>query len=146
MAGIHVSLTDDPITCEVVEAVLGGQLVECRAASAGATQRPVGVAAAGSVVAVGVALIDASPFAASGTPLVVFPQPVATAVAAQGEIPGVTYAATATYGARLKCAALGKVTPWISGTDNPALIIGYCAEPAGVSAAATGRVRLIGLC
>lgn len=145
MPGIHVVITDDPMTCEVVEAVLGGQLVEARAPSAGAALRPVGVAAAASVKVMGVALIDATPAAAQASPLLVASQPVATAVAVQGEVPLVTYAAAANYRDPLKAAALGKVTPWISGTDAANLLIGYCAEPLGVASAGTGRVRLTGL-
>lgn len=49
----------------------------------------------------------------------------------------VTYAAAALFGARLKCAANGQVTPWISGTDAANLIIGVCTEPAGVAGGAT---------
>ena len=145
MPGIHQQLTDDPVSCEVVEPVLGGQFVETRAASAGATQRCVGVAGAASATVVGVALIDAAPVAAQANPLLIASYPVATAVAIQGEV-NVTYAANATYGARLKVAAAGQVTPWISGTDNPSLIVGYCAVPGGVASAAVGVVRLLNLC
>lgn len=145
MSGIHPSLSDGPVTCDVVEAVAAGQLVEYRAASAGATQRCVGVAAAASQKVAGVALLDAAPTAGTANPLIAWPLPIATAVAREGEVPQVTYAAAANYGDKLKAAAAGAVTPWVFGTDNPALIIGECPVVAGVGSAAKGPIRLLGL-
>lgn len=48
----------------------------------------------------------------------------------------VTYTAAAVaYGARLCCAASGAVRAWVSGTDPASAIIGFCANPGGVSSA-----------
>lgn len=57
------------------------------------------------------------------------------------EVP-VVYAAAAAFGARLKCAAAGAVTPWITGTDNAELIIGWCCEVGGVASAGAGYARI----
>src|SRR3954452_16067340 len=113
----------DAITCDVVEAVTAGQLVEARAASGAATQRPVGVAGAGSTTVRGVALLSATNAAQSST--LVYPLPVSTSVAQSGHVTGVVFAANATDGAPLKAAAGGKVTPWISGTDLTNTLIAY---------------------
>lgn len=128
------------ITCDVVEAVAVGQLVEGRAASGAATQRPVGVAGAGSTKVRGVALLDATNAAQSAT--LVYPLPVATSVAQKGTIDGVVFAANATDGAALKAAAAGKVTPWVSGTDAADLIIGYAVGAVTSAGTTTGTVRL----
>lgn len=129
------------ITCDVVEPVTGGQVVEARAASGAATQHPVGVAAAGSTTVKGVALLDATNAAQSAT--LVYPLPVSTTVAQEGVVP-VTFAANAADGQALKAAATGKVTPWVSGTDASNLIIGYCEQAGGVTSAGTtvGYMRL----
>lgn len=128
------------ITCDVVEAVTAGQLVEARAASGAATQRPVGVAAAGSTTVRGIALLSATNAAQSAT--LVYPLPVSTSVAQSGTVDGVTFAANATDGAALKAAASGKVTPWVSGTDAANLIIGYAVGAVTSSGSTTGTVRL----
>lgn len=128
----------DAITCDVVEAVTAGQLVEARAASGSATQRPVGVAAAGSSTVRGIALLSATNAAQSAT--LVYPLPVSTSVAQSGHVAGVTFAGTATDGAALKAAASGQVTPWVSGTDAANLIIGYAVG--AVTSGQTGTVRL----
>lgn len=142
MAGIVPKFYTRTITCDVVEAVTGGQVVEARAASGAATQRPCGVAAAGSTTVLGVALIDATNAAQSST--LVYPLPVSATVVVEGGGIPVTYAANANYGAALKAAASGKVTPWVSGTDAADLIIGYCDQAGGVTSSGTtvGTMRL----
>jgi len=141
MSGVIPRYERGPITYTVVEAVKGGQIVEARASSV------VGVAAAGSTTVLGVATKDALPEASrSSTDAFGFPvynevaltQYVAVGV---GFYP-VVYAANAAFGKRLKAAAAGKVTPWVSGTDAADLIIGYCAEPAGVTSAGGTTVGL----
>lgn len=58
-----------------------------------------------------------------------------TAVWSHGVMP-VTYTAVAVaYGARLCAAANGEVRAWVSGTDPADSVIGWCAQPGGVSAA-----------
>lgn len=142
MAGIVPKFPGRSITCDVVEAVAGGNVVESRAASGAATQRPVGVAAAGSTTVMGVSLTDATNAAQSAT--LVYPLPVSATVLQEGSGVPVVYAANATYGAALKAAAAGKVTPWVSGTDAADLIIGYCDQAGGVTSAGTtvGTMRL----
>lgn len=128
------------ITCDVVEAVTAGQLVEARAASGAATQRPVGVAGAGSTTVRGVALLSATNAAQSST--LVYPLPVSTSVAEAGHVTGVVFAANATDGAPLKAAAGGKVTPWVSGTDLTNTLIGYAVGAVTSAGTTTGEVRL----
>lgn len=141
MAGAVPVFDNSPVTCDVVAAVTGGQVVETRAPSGAATQHPCGPAGAGSVTVLGVALIDATNAGQSAT--LATPLPPATVVAVQGVVP-VTYAAAATYGALLKAAASGQVTPWVTGTDNPSLVIGKCMETAGVASGATvGKMRIL---
>lgn len=125
-----------PETYTVAESIDGGQLVEAR------TGGLVGVAAVSSAAVVGVALKPAGlPVAhTSGTPL-----DVATAVGVPNTVPVVTgpavvkvkYAATAAFGARLAAAASGQVT---GASTNP--IVGWCAEPGGVTSGSYGLVKL----
>jgi hypothetical protein len=47
-----------------------------------------------------------------------------------------TYTASAVaFGAKLCAAVNGAVRAWVSGTDSPAAIVGYCTQPGGVPAA-----------
>jgi hypothetical protein len=110
-------------------------------------------ASADSELVIGVATVDAVPTTTDQTPTVpgwpgpsinIAALPPYTAVAAEGVWPCL-YAADAAFGDRLKAAATGQVTPWISGTDNPELIIGICYEPDGVTATHFGATRLAGL-
>jgi len=143
MPAITPWLTDGPQTCDVVETVLGGQVVEYRTGSPNA-MRPVGVAAVGSVAVAGVALIDAQPTQAAvvGAPIVAFGLPGSTTVTIEGIVP-VTYAAAATHGQRLQAAAAGQVTPVTVATADARTVIAICVEAAGVAAGAVGRARLI---
>lgn len=141
MSGVVPRFETGPITYTVAEAVKGGQLVEARASSL------VGVAAAGSKLVLGVATKDALPDASRestdsfGFPVyneVALSQYVAVGV---GFYP-VTYAADAAFGEKLKAAALGKVTPFVEAADTADMIVGYCAEPAGVVSAGGVTVGL----
>lgn len=144
MAGNPPVFQQGPETYQVAETIKAGQLVEARGSSL------VGVAAAGSIVCIGVANIDGALVSTQAPTTDVFGNSVLPvngpqeyiSVLKMGSVK-VTYAATATFGVLLKCAASGQVTPWVSGTDtNPALIVGRCDEPAGVSAAGVGKMRL----
>lgn len=142
MAAITAKFQEGSITCDVTEAVVGGQLVEARSATLhNAAQRPVGVAAAGSLVVVGVALLDAQPddTALSGVPL--YPLPKATSVAIEGDVP-VTYAASATYGQFLIAAANGQVTP-AGATPDMRTVVGKCSQAGGVASGQVGRMRIV---
>ena len=119
-----------PATYKVAEAVKGGMLVEARA---GGT---VGKAAAGSLVVLGVAMVDAKPAAnpvstdADGFETInVSPLPEHT-TAEFGRYK-VTYAADCAFGAALIAAANGTVTPAGAAPDARS-IVGYCDEPGGV--------------
>jgi hypothetical protein len=130
--------------------IVGGQLVE----SDGGTPALIRPAGAGSATCVGVATNDSVGVSVSQVPTVPgTDSPVVNisildqynAIAMHG-VWRLTYAAAATFGQRLKCAANGQVTPWVSGTDNPELIVGICYESAGVSGAGiVGLTRLAGL-
>jgi hypothetical protein len=147
MPGQVARLTTGPETCEVVENIIGGQLVEYRAAS------KVGVAGANSAVLAGWATTDAAPLSASTTATDAWGNTVLTtslpaaylAVQKVGEVK-VTAAATCAVGILVKSAAAGQVVPWVSGTDGAEKIAGRVTEPAGITNGAVGRIRLgIGL-
>lgn len=149
MTSVIPKFGDGPVTYEVAEAVKGGQVVEAR------TGGKIGVAAAGSTTVLGVASKDANTAAnntaaQSGTTTQGYPfvdtgaYLVSTTVAVwdHEQVP-VTYSAACAFGKAVKAAANGQVAPWVSGTDAADLIIGRCAEPAGVAAGATvGLIRL----
>jgi len=128
MAGANPAYEWGPIPFEVNQAVVGGQLVEPDAATG-----RIKPAAAGSAVCLGVACTDAIPAAtnqndnANDTNL----SPIGpyVAVASQGYWV-LTYAAACTLGTKVKVAANGTVTPWVSGTDAAALVVGICCEAA----------------
>lgn len=68
------------------------------------------------------------------------PQPTLT-VYSHAIVP-LTYTAVAVaYGVKLCAAASGHVRAWVSGTDPASAIIGWCAQPGGVSGA--GGVALV---
>ena len=129
------------------QVIKGGQLVE---ATAGGRIK---VAAAGSLVALGVALHDALapedfPGAngtdALGRPVVsAVPVPTNVSVAYGGTECKVTYAADATFGQKLIAAANGTVAP-AGATPDARTIVGVCTEPAGVDVSenAVGLMRI----
>lgn len=139
MSGINPTfLEGGPDTVTVSVAVTGGQLLMADTSNVGQAKP----STAGAATCIGVALADGQPLSAR-TNLNFSTARNVVAIAYGGmDVPGVTYAANANWGAKLKAAATGQVTPWISGTDAADLIIGICAEPAGVLSGATGRVRL----
>lgn len=136
MSGVTPKYVHGPVTYEVVESVTGGLLVEARAAS------KVGLAAAGSTKVLGIATKDARPTSnpystnADGYPVVdISGITKYVAVGSAGHWPCV-YAANAAFGDALVAAAGGKVTP-AAATPDARTIIGYCAEPAGVTSTGT---------
>ena len=151
LGGIVPRYQEGPVTFPVGTAVTAGMLVETNGASPAALQP----ASAGSKLVIGVATLDAVPAATSQTPTVpgwsgpsinVSPLPPYTSVATEG-VWQLTFAANASFGARLKAAAGGQVTPWVDGTDDPAMVVGVCYETAGVtfvSGGSPGAVRLAG--
>lgn len=154
MPGVAIVFKEGPRTYTPADnsTIKGGDVV---VAAAGGR---IAVAGAAALNVVGIALNDGiAPEdvtnTASGDPLTLAAVPANTKVAvAYGgmEVDGVTYAANAAEGVALVAAANGDVTPFTgfaAGEDQPnvnfATIIGYCAEPGGVtvSTKATGRVR-----
>jgi len=127
------------------EPILGGQLVEARAAGR------VGVAAADSLKVLGVAVVDGiAPEGQVTTAVDVGGRPVLNAavlpaivsVAYSGiEVP-VVYAGAAAFGDRLKAAAGGRVVT-AGATPDARLVVGICTEPAGVASGATGLMRTL---
>ncbi len=143
-AVLQVTKTGPRTYTPAADAVItGGQLVEGRAGSR------IGVAVAGSLVVLGVALTDAtSPELISTTPTLVNGRqvlnaalsPTRVAVAYGGDEVPVTYAAIATFGQKLIAAANGQVTP-AGITPDARTIVGTCTAPAGVAAGAVGLMR-----
>ncbi|WP_411815498.1 hypothetical protein [Gordonia sp. SND2] len=145
MSGIVQVTQGGPKTLIPVEKVLGGQLVEAREGGR------IGVAAAGSVKVLGVALTDAldpehfppaDTLDTFGRTIVsAVPVPTAVAVAYGGTEVKVTYSAAANFGDKLVATAAGTVGP-AGETPDARSIVGICTEPAGVAANATGLIRL----
>lgn len=133
MAAIPQVRKTGPKSYPAAEAILGGQLVEGRAAGVGA-----GVAAAGSVKVLGVALNDAVATlitdAVNGV-LDLAPTGTRVNVAKGVEVP-VKYAAAAAFGDKLVAASNGRVTP-AGATPDARTIVGECTEVNGVAAADT---------
>ena len=143
MSGAVIVTKQGPKTFKPAELIVGGQVVEARAAGR------VGVAAAGTTKYLGVAVIDGiNPEAVVATPVTVQGRPVLNAAAlptnvavAYGgmEVP-VTYAGAAAFGDVLIAAANGQVTP-AGATPDGRSIVGICTAPAGVAAGAVGLMR-----
>jgi hypothetical protein len=140
-----------PASYQVSAAVAGGRLV----VADGAAATTVSTAGADSALVLGVAGNDAAPIPtqagatdtlAGGAPLLDISVVSDYVSVHYGEDMHVTYAANAAFGALLKSAAAGTVTPWISGTDAAGLIVGRCTQPGGVVVAtlAVGRARIFG--
>lgn len=154
MSGVQIVFKEGPRTYTPADnsTITGGDVV------AATTGGRIVVAGANALNVVGIALNDGiapedEVTTASGTPPTLAAVPACTKVSvAYGgmEVDGVTYAADCAEGVALVAAANGDVTPFTgfsaTNTDpnvNFATIIGWCAEPGGVtvSTKATGRVR-----
>jgi hypothetical protein len=150
MAGSLPHYRLGPDSYQVSAQVLGGQLVTADGSSA----TTVSVAGAGSALVLGVAGGDAAPVVSQAGNTTGYGQPVVDISVLpdyvsvyHGADMHVTYAATALFGALLKSAATGQVTPWVSGTDAAGLIVGRCTQPGGVvvgGSAVVGRARIFG--
>lgn len=146
MSGVPIKFKTGPRTYDPVELILGGQVVEARAAGR------VGVAGAGSTKVLGVAVTDATsrdlvstePATVAGRPVLTAAiLPVVVPVAFAGDVvEGVTYAAAAAFGDKLIAAANGQVTP-AGATPDARTIVGICDAPNGVGAGARGPVRTV---
>lgn len=83
---------------------------------------------------------DAGQYAVGPTPMseagIDFTIPDATSTVYSHFIGRIQYtAAVCGFGDPICSAAAGCIRKWVTGTDNPAAIIGWCAEPGGVSSA-----------
>lgn len=137
MSGVNPVLFEGPDTVSVNVAVTGGQLV-----MPDSTTGKVKPATAGATTVLGVALEDGQP-ASAQTNLNFATARTEVAVCYSSVDVRVTYAANAAWGQKLKAAANGQVTPWVTGTDTaPEQIVGICSEPAGVTSGNVGRMRL----
>jgi hypothetical protein len=148
MSGIVPRLSHTgPNTYPVSEAVKGGKIV-APAADQVANKGKVRPAPADSLLALGVACIDAKPWVnpvstdADGFE-VINTSPLPTETTVEFGRFEVTYTADAAFGQALKCGAAGAVTP-VAADGDPRLIIGYCDEPNGVVVAtkATGLANI----
>jgi hypothetical protein len=134
MAAIPQVRKTGPKSYPAAETIVGGQVVE------GRDTAKAGVAAAGSIRVLGVALNDAvATLVTDPVNGVLDTAPTGTRVnvANRDEVP-VTYVDAAKFGEALVAAAAGKVTPAGAEAD-PRTIIGRCTEPAGVAAGAVGK-------
>lgn len=144
MAGIAYYLRSGPDTVTVSTSVTGGQLLEADPNNTGQA-RP---ASAGSTTWLGVAMNDAAPRSGTTGGGADLSQPAPNVAVHYGptDVQGVTYAAAAAFGQPLVAAADGQITPYTppgsTGANTYDQIVGRCTEPAGVTAGATGRVRL----
>lgn len=144
MSGVTPRYTvDAPVTYTVKsdQAVVGGQLLEV--VTGGVVQK----ASAGSATVVGVATKNArgtyDPYGTTGEgDFLMDASGVGNQVTAERGYFKVTYAANCTVGAKLKAAANGQVTPWVTGTDGAEKIVGECAEAGGVTSGAVGLARI----
>lgn len=140
MAGTPVYMSGGTDTVEVNVAVTRGQGVE-----QDSTTGKVKPWTAGTKVAAGVAQESGAPAGSNATDNFA-PLPSKITVTRAPYVQRMVYAATASYRAFLKAAANGQVTPWVDGTDSPAMIIGRCDEQAGAaSAGGTYKVLLLNI-
>lgn len=156
MPGVLQVTKTGPRTYTPVEAILGGQLVEGRTGAAvsgqGASGALVGVAAAGSLKVVGVALTDATtpalaaaaalPATVAGRPqIAAYYQAVVVPVAYSGDEVPVTYTNAADFGDALVATAGGQVGK-AGATPDARSVVGRCTNPGGVAAGAVGLMRI----
>lgn len=147
MAGSLPHYKHGPDSYQVSAQVLGGQLVVADGSSA----TTVSVAGAAAANVLGVAGNDAAPIVSQAGSTTGYGQPLVD-ISVLGDYVSVyhdvdmhvIFAATTTFGALLKTAASGQVTPWVSGTDAAGLIVGRCTQPGGVASATVGRARIFG--
>ncbi len=146
MAAITKVSSGDAQTYEAVDANLaGGVLVIPSTTATVSGLQGIKVATDAAVNVLGVSLrsaVTAANQAAAqvgtdqGYPLLDVSVPDATLVVESHGVYPVTYTAVAVaYGTKLCAAANGAVRAWVSGTDPASAVIGWCANPGGVSSA-----------
>jgi hypothetical protein len=155
MPGQNPTFQTGPRTYEVEGNVTGGQIVEASAV-ASTTGLPVcKTSAAGSARVLGVAFRDAVSLAnrtalENGT--TAYPGAfVTTDISVPDETVAVyndawvkvTFTGACGFRVPIKSAAAGAVAPFVEGTDDPKLRIGWCAQVGGVAAAGVGLARIL---
>ncbi len=135
MAGVRPYLERGPATYTANVLVAGGQLVM---PDTGGTIKP---ATAGAATVLGVAADDAAPVSSRTATNFASYRPEVAVYTAPADV-AVTFAANASFGVKVKAAANGQATPWISGTDAADLIIGHVSEPAGATSGNPARIKL----
>lgn len=151
MAGVtRIRSVDAPQTFKVLagETIRGGQLVEAvsgggvRAASAG-SENVLGVA---QKDAFGAGAITVDSVSDSGQPLVDLSGPNPDTVTAEKGGFKVKYKSgtDVVFGDKLKAAANGEVTKWVTASDAEKLIVGYCRVEAGVTGGTVAEAIITG--
>lgn len=134
MSATYPVTQDGPDTYEVSVTTTGGQLVMVDG-STGKVKPTTGVVSA----VLGAALTDAVP-AGSGSATAFGTAPKTTSVAYGPATVRLTASGAIAFGALVTSAAAGAVATIGAGTFDQA--IGRCVEPAGISSAGVGRIRL----
>lgn len=152
MAAITRVSSGDAVTYEAVDANLaaGVLVIPSTTAPHNAGLQGVKVATDAAVNVLGVSLRSAVTYANQaaavngtdqGYPLLDVSVPYETVTVESHGVYPVTYTAVAVaFGTKLCAAANGAVRAWVSGTDPASAVIGYCAQPGGVSS--SGGVAL----
>lgn len=155
MPGRNPTFQTGPRTCEVEGNVTGGDVVEHSTVASTTGLAVVKQSGAGSARVMGVAFRDAVSLAnrdafEQGT--TGYPGAFATTdisvpdetVAVYNDcwVP-VHFTVACAERAPIKSAATGGVQPFVEGTDDPKLRIGWCAQVGGVASAGTGLARIL---
>lgn len=144
------------VAYEALTAVAGGQLVIPQTGATSTGAQGIQPAGAGALNVLGVAQSDAIPTSAqagytTGTsafdasyPLIDTSVPDnTTAVYTDVVIPVLYTAVAVAYGTRLKAAAAGAVAAFVHGTDDPAMVIGWCAQVGGTAGGVVALARIL---
>lgn len=135
MSGVYPITRSGPDTYTVSATVTGGQLVMIDGSNPGQVKPTTG--AVDGVL--GVALTDAVP-AGSGSSSAFGTAPSTCSVAYAPNTVVLTASGSISFGDLVVAAASGQVATVGANTFDK--VIGRCVEPAGISSAATGRIRL----
>lgn len=136
MAGVKPYIERGPASYTVSSAVTGGQLV-----MPDSTTGLIKTATANATTVLGVAADDAVAAGTGAANDYSTLRPEVSVYTAPADI-RVTFAANAAFGVKVKAAASGQVTPWLTASDAADLIVGHVTEPAGVLSGAAGRIKL----
>jgi hypothetical protein len=122
-----------PATYEVNVAVTAGQVVV-----PDGTTGKIKPAVGADLTVLGVARDDAAPAGSGSSTNFSTLRPEVAVYSAPYEV-RVTFAANTNFGQKVVAAANGQVTPGVTAGQ----VVGYCTEPAGVTAGNKGRIKLV---